>query len=215
LAIKEHQLDGLKQKYLVSAGKPMPNSRVRIVDENDNPLGPGEYGEICAKGKHIMMGYWKNQKLTEAVLKGGWYHTGDMGYMDQDGYIFMTDRKADMIISGGENVSEGMEVGIYLHPRKGMRRCFSARCKIAKWCRPLSCSIRGKEATPRRSSNTARSSSRDTSVPRRWLSGTIFPKKHRQIVKKRHQKENSGRQKRKSVEYYYKQGGYICARSCR
>lgn len=132
LAIKEHHLDGLKQKYLVSAGKPMPNSRVKIVDENDRTLGPGEYGEICVKGKHIMMGYWKNPKLTDAVLKGGWYHTGDMGYIDQDGYIFMTDRKADMIISGGENVyPKEVEDIIYRHP--AVRECAVVSAPDAKW----------------------------------------------------------------------------------
>ena len=87
------------------------------MDENDNTLAPGEIGEICAKGKHIMMGYWKNPKLTAEVLNGGWYHTGDIGYMDEDGFIYMTDRKADMIISGGENVYPAeVENVIYQHP---------------------------------------------------------------------------------------------------
>jgi acyl-CoA synthetase (AMP-forming)/AMP-acid ligase II len=132
LSWRDHHLDGLKQKYLVSAGKPMPNSRVKIVDENDKTLGPGEYGEICAKGKHIMMGYWKNPKLTEEVLKGGWYHTGDMGYIDQDGYIFMTDRKADMIISGGENVyPKEVEDIIYQHP--AVKECAVVSAPDTKW----------------------------------------------------------------------------------
>jgi long-chain acyl-CoA synthetase len=132
LSWKDHHLDGPLSKYLVSAGKPMPNSRVKIVDENDKTLGPGEYGEICAKGKHIMMGYWKNPKLTEAVLKGGWYHTGDMGYMDEDGYIFMTDRKADMIISGGENVyPKEVEDIIYQHP--AVKECTVVSAPDAKW----------------------------------------------------------------------------------
>jgi len=132
LAIKDHHLDGPKQQYLVSAGKPTPNSRVKIVDENDKALGAGEYGEICVKGKHIMMGYWKNPKLTEIVLKGGWYHTGDMGYMDQDGYIFLTDRKADMIISGGENVyPKEVEDVIYQHP--AVKECAVVSAPDAKW----------------------------------------------------------------------------------
>lgn len=132
LMIKDHHPDGLMQKYLVSAGKPMPNSRVKIVDDEDRTLGPGEYGEICAKGKHIMMGYWKNPKLTEAVLKGGWYHTGDMGYMDQDGYIFMTDRKADMIISGGENVYP-KEVEDIIYQHSAVRECAVVSAPDAKW----------------------------------------------------------------------------------
>ena len=129
---RDHHLEGPKAKYLASAGKPMPNSRVKIVDENDKPLVPGECGEICAKGEHIMMGYWKNPKLTEEVLKGGWYHTGDMGYMDEDGYIFMTDRKADMIISGGENVyPKEVEDIIYQHP--AVKECTVVSSPDAKW----------------------------------------------------------------------------------
>ena len=117
LAAEDHFLEGEKSKYLSSAGKPGINAQVKIVDEEDNTLRPGEIGEICVKGKHIMMGYWKNPKLTAEVLKGGWYHTGDMGYIDDDGYIFMTDRKADMIISGGENVyPKEVEDVIYAHP---------------------------------------------------------------------------------------------------
>ncbi|HVN72938.1 MAG TPA: long-chain-fatty-acid--CoA ligase [Desulfomonilia bacterium] len=117
LAVEDHYLEGDKAKYLTSAGKPAICSQVKIVDDEDNTLAPGENGEICAKGKHIMMGYWKNPKLTAEVLKGGWYHTGDMGYMDEGGYVFMTDRKADMIISGGENVyPKEVEDVIYAHP---------------------------------------------------------------------------------------------------
>jgi long-chain acyl-CoA synthetase len=117
LAVEDHSLEGDRAKYLSSAGKPSICSRVKIVDENDNTLGPGEAGEICAKGEHIMQGYWKNPKLTAEVLKGGWYHTGDMGLMDKDGFIYMSDRKADMIISGGENVyPKEVEDVLYTHP---------------------------------------------------------------------------------------------------
>ena len=128
----DHHLEGPKSKYLASAGKPAPNGRVKIVDENDQTLGPGEYGEICAKGEHIMLGYWKNPKLTAEVLKGGWYHTGDMGYMDEEGFIFMTDRKADMIISGGENVyPKEVEDIIYAHP--AVKECTVVSAPDAKW----------------------------------------------------------------------------------
>jgi long-chain acyl-CoA synthetase len=122
LAVEDHFLEGDKSKYLSSAGKPSLCSRVKIVDEHDNNLAPDEIGEICVRGEHIMMGYWKNPELTAKVLKGGWYHTGDMGFMDKDGYIYMTDRKADMIISGGENIyPKEVEDVIYTHP--AVREC--------------------------------------------------------------------------------------------
>jgi acyl-CoA synthetase (AMP-forming)/AMP-acid ligase II len=132
LSWRDHHLKGPKAKYLASAGKPFSSSRVKIVGDRDQTLAPGEYGEICAKGKYVMMGYWKNPKLTEEVLKGGWYHTGDMGYMDEEGYIFLTDRKADMIITGGENVyPKEVEDVIYRHP--AVRECTVVSAPDAKW----------------------------------------------------------------------------------
>jgi long-chain acyl-CoA synthetase len=146
---RDHHLEGPKSKYLASAGKPMPTSRVKIVDENDQTLGPGQYGEICAKGKHIMMGYWKNPKLTAEVLKGGWYHTGDMGYRDEEGYVFMTDRKADMIISGGENVYP-KEVEDVIYQLPSVRECTVVSAPDAKWGEVVQAVVvltPGKEAT--------------------------------------------------------------------
>ena len=129
---RDHYLEGDKSRYLSSAGKPASWSYVKIVDENDNALGPNEKGEICVRGRHIMMGYWKNPKLTDEVMKGGWYHTGDMGYLDEDGYIYMTDRKADMIISGGENVyPKEVEEVIYRHP--AVKECTVISSPNEKW----------------------------------------------------------------------------------
>ena len=72
---------------------------------------------VCVRGKHVRTGYWKNPELTATALQGGWYHTGDLGYLDERGYLFLTDRKSDMIISGGENVyPTEVENIIYTHP---------------------------------------------------------------------------------------------------
>jgi acyl-CoA synthetase (AMP-forming)/AMP-acid ligase II len=129
---RDHHLDGPSAKYLASAGKPAPFARVKIVDDEDRTVGVGEPGEICAKGKHIMLGYWKNPDLTAKVLKDGWYHTGDMGFMDEEGFIFMTDRKADMIISGGENVyPKEVEDVIYRHP--AVKECTVVSAPDEKW----------------------------------------------------------------------------------
>jgi len=129
---RDHCLDGEKARYLASAGKPAMCARVKIVDEHDNPLGPDAIGEICVRGAHIMQGYWKNAQLTAEALRGGWYHTGDMGYVDRGGYIYLTDRKADMIISGGENVyPKEVEDVIYRHP--AVRECTVVSSPAEGW----------------------------------------------------------------------------------
>ncbi len=128
----DHCLEGERAKYLSSAGKPAPFSRVKIVDEQDKAVGPGGIGEICVRGAHVMKGYWKNPQLTAEVLKGGWYHTGDLGYRDRDGYIYLTDRKADMIISGGENVyPKEVEDVIYTHP--AVKECAVVSSPAEDW----------------------------------------------------------------------------------
>ena len=90
---------------LGSVGKPVPHLHVRVVDENDNDVPPNELGEICLKGPKVFKGYWKNPEATAEALRGGWFHTGDIGTLDEDGYLYIMDRKKDIIISGGENIA--------------------------------------------------------------------------------------------------------------
>lgn len=131
-AEEDHDLDGENAGRLSSAGKPAINARVKIVNERGETVGPGEMGEICVSGEHIMKGYWKNPKLTAEALRGGWYHTGDVGYLDADGYLYITDRKADMIISGGENVyPKEVEDVIYTHP--AVRECAVVSSPSEAW----------------------------------------------------------------------------------
>jgi len=104
LPMEDHQVPGPGSRLLASAGKAAVCSEVRIVDENGAPLPPGEIGEVAVRGRHVMMGYWKNQDLTAKTLHNGWLHMGDMGFLDEEGYLFLVDRKADMIVTGGENV---------------------------------------------------------------------------------------------------------------
>ena len=91
----EHILEGPESRLLASAGKPKMGAKVRIIDGNRNPLKPGEIGEVAVKSNNVMMGYWKNQDLTREVLNRGWLRTGDIGYMERDGYIFVLGRKTD------------------------------------------------------------------------------------------------------------------------
>jgi long-chain acyl-CoA synthetase len=87
-----------------STGRPVPGMSVKIVAENGDDVPCGTIGEITTKGPHVMASYWNNHNETKDTIRNGWLHTGDLGYMDQDGFIFIVDRLKDMIITGGENV---------------------------------------------------------------------------------------------------------------
>lgn len=117
LEAKFHTLDGPYAGRLKSAGRAGVGVELRIADENDKEVPRGEVGEVITRGSHVMKGYWKMEELTKETLRGGWMHTGDMAYMDDEGFIYIVDRSKDMIISGGENVySTETENAIYQHP---------------------------------------------------------------------------------------------------
>ncbi|MDF2233628.1 long-chain fatty acid--CoA ligase [Albimonas sp. CAU 1670] len=114
---KEHIGEGRAKGRHRSAGRATLGCEVRIVDAEDNPLPVGEVGEICVRGDVVMMGYWERPKETADALKGGWMHTGDGGYLDEDGFVYVVDRVKDMIITGGENVySVEVENALAQHP---------------------------------------------------------------------------------------------------
>ncbi len=90
---------------------------IRIFDENERALPPGETGEIVIKGPCVMKGYWNKPEETAEAVRNGWLHTGDVGYMDEDEYLYITDRKKDLIIRGGENIyPKEIENILYMHP---------------------------------------------------------------------------------------------------
>ncbi|SEL85795.1 acyl-CoA synthetase [Nonomuraea pusilla] len=100
-----------------SAGRPALNVETRVVDEDGRPVPPGVVGEIVHRSPHAMLGYWDDPDKTAEAFRGGWFHSGDLGVMDEDGYLSVVDRKKDMIKSGGENVaSREVEEAIYQHP---------------------------------------------------------------------------------------------------
>ncbi len=102
---------------LRSGGQAAPHSELRIVDTGGNPVPTGTVGEICVRGGHVMQGYWNKPAETAAVLRDGWYHTGDGGYLDENGFVFVVDRLKDMIVTGGENVySAEVESALSKHP---------------------------------------------------------------------------------------------------
>jgi long-chain acyl-CoA synthetase len=111
----------LGEDKIDSAGQPVFTVEVRIVDFNDDEVPPGTIGEITARGPTIMTGYWNKPQETSNALRGGWMHTGDAGYMDEDGFLYIVDRVKDMVISGGENIySAEVETAIYRHDSVAM-----------------------------------------------------------------------------------------------
>jgi acyl-CoA synthetase (AMP-forming)/AMP-acid ligase II len=102
---------------LRAAGRATPGNDVRIVDEQMNELPRGKTGELAIHGPTVMLGYWRKPEQTEATIVNGWLRSGDAGYMDEDGFIFLVDRVKDMIVSGGENVySAEVENALAQHP---------------------------------------------------------------------------------------------------
>jgi long-chain acyl-CoA synthetase len=99
-----------------SCGMPIGNE-MKIVDDDNNEVADGELGEIVLRGENILKGYFKNPEATEKAFRGGWFHTGDIGYRDKDGFFFIVDRKSDMIIRGGENIyPREIDEVLYQHP---------------------------------------------------------------------------------------------------
>ena len=116
---EDHVLDradkGLER--LASAGKAAVNYEIRIVDEDDNDVPVGEIGEIIGRSEAMMTGYWRMPEETDKKLKNGWLHTGDLGRLDDDGYVYIVERKNDLIISGGVNIyPREVEEVLYTHP---------------------------------------------------------------------------------------------------
>ena len=116
---EEHIVDGTEKEMarLMSAGIPRTDVEVKIFDENDRELSSGQIGEIVVRGDVVMKGYWNKPEETAETLRGGWLHTGDLGMMDENGYLYIMDRKKDMIISGGMNIyPREIEEVILRHP---------------------------------------------------------------------------------------------------
>ncbi len=106
------------EERLASAGRAFSNVEVRIADSEERTLPPGEVGEIQVRGEVVMNGYWRNPEATAAALRGGWLHTGDVGIVDEEGYVTLKDRSKDMIISGGVNIyPREIEEALLTHPQ--------------------------------------------------------------------------------------------------
>ncbi|HYP55918.1 MAG TPA: long-chain fatty acid--CoA ligase, partial [Solirubrobacterales bacterium] len=101
-----------------SIGTPLEGVEMRVVDEDDEEVPPGEVGEIVIRGHNVMKGYWQRPEATEEAMRGGWFHSGDMARVDEEGYFYIVDRKKDLIIRGGYNVyPREVEEVLYEHPK--------------------------------------------------------------------------------------------------
>ncbi len=116
---RDHLLEGTAEqmKHLSSAGFERTDVEVNVFDQEDHELPPGEMGEVVTRSDLVMKGYWKNPRATAETLRDGWLHTGDVGYLDERGYLFLMDRSKDMIVSGGENIyPREIEEVVIQHP---------------------------------------------------------------------------------------------------
>ena len=144
LESERHVFDGPLAGKATSAGRAIPGVEVAIFDENDNEVPRGTVGQIVGRGENVMLGYWNQPELTAETLRGGWLHTGDGGYMDEDGYVYIVDRVKDMIISGGENVySAEVENAIYQHD--AVAECAVIGIPHEKWGEQVHAIVRCKE----------------------------------------------------------------------
>jgi len=120
LSSKYHVTEGPYAGKLKSAGQAIPCVEIKIVNEEGAERNLGEIGEIAVRGPNAMVGYWNKPEETAVSLRNGWVHTGDAGYMDDEGFVFLVDRVKDMIVSGGENVySAEVENAVSNHPAVG------------------------------------------------------------------------------------------------
>lgn len=132
MLLPEVHADPSQHEKLMSAGRPTHIADIRIVDPTGQEVERGQVGEITARGPMVMQGYWNKPEQTRDAIREGWMHTGDAGYMDQDGYLFLVDRIKDMIVTGGENVySVEVEDVLLQHP--SIAQCAVIGVPDEKW----------------------------------------------------------------------------------
>ena len=113
--VSAHRYSGVRK--LGSVGQPIPGVEVRILDDEDRELPVGELGEVAVRGPGVMVGYYRMPEETDQALRGGWLHTGDMGRLDADGFLYIVERKKDLVIRGGFNIyPREVEDVLYAHP---------------------------------------------------------------------------------------------------
>lgn len=123
---------GREIEKIGSVGRALAHVEIEIRDETGRTLPPGASGEICLRGPKIFKGYWKDPRATAAVFHGDWFRTGDIGHLDREGFLYLTDRRKDMIISGGENIASS-EVERVIYQLPGVREAAVIGMPDPKW----------------------------------------------------------------------------------
>lgn len=176
LTVEDHQLAASGEpELLLSVGKPLPTATVKIVGEDGQTCAPAEAGEILVKAAQCFSYYWKNPKATDATIVDGWLHTGDIGRIDERGYLFIVDRKKDMIISGGENVAS-REVEEVLRTHPCIRDCAVIGLPDAKWGERVTAVVSLKSAIDDADLEThCRALLAGYKIPKQWLRVDSLP----------------------------------------
>lgn len=171
----DHMIHGLsederekKLHRLRSVGRAMDDIELAILNEQNEFLGQGDEGEICVRGARVMREYFKQEEATHAAIHDGWLHTGDVGYLDEDRYLFITGRKKDLIIRGGENISPG-EIESVLEEHAGVEEAAVIGVSDVDWGEEIKAVVvlkRGESATPDNLRTYAKSRLASYKVPR-------------------------------------------------
>lgn len=134
LQARDHKLEGSEKevKRLKSCGLTVINTETTVVDSDRNPVKSGEVGEIITRGDHVSPGYWRKARETRDSMKKGWFFTGDLAMVDEDGFIYITGRQKEIIITGGENVSP-REIEDVLHSHKAVKEAAVVGLPHEKW----------------------------------------------------------------------------------
>jgi len=168
--------------HLNSIGRPVAGVDVRIVGEDGELLPPQHAGEICIRGPHVMSGYWLEPERSGRALQAGWLHTGDVGFTDEDGFLFLQGRRSDMINVGGRKVSPA-EVEEVLHTHPAISECACAGIPdpdeisgevVAAWVIP----VKGQSLDERELEDFSRHLLEPYKIPRRWFIGGSIPRTH-------------------------------------
>jgi long-chain acyl-CoA synthetase len=168
--------------HLDSIGRPVGGVEVRIIGEHGEVLPPRHAGEICVRGPHVMQGYWLEPDRSGMALQDGWLHTGDVGFTDEAGLLFLQGRRSDMINVGGRKVSPA-EVEDVLHTHPAINECACAGIPdpdqisgevVCAWVIP----IKGQPLNERELDEFARDFLEPYKIPRRWFIGGNIPRTH-------------------------------------